>query len=231
MSKMNELISDLRSCILFERLSDNEIRELLSEIEYQVRTFDKNEVIFSPHQKADVLGILLEGTVDVQKIFSCGKIITINRRFSQDLIADASIFANIQYYPSYIVASDKSRLFLINRKNLLTLFSLNEEIMAKFLQSVSNRVLTLNKSIEIFSMSSVSSKIAWYLLNAYQEQKNSCIQMIFTKKDLAEHLNVSRTTLSRELKNMENEGVLSFSRKSIQIHDVNKLKNLCSQPG
>lgn len=224
---MEKMLSGLGDCALFQHLPEDEMMKLLSEIKYRVRIYEKNEVIFSPHQKADTLGILLEGAVDVQKLFSCGKTVTVNRRFAPDLIADASIFADIQHYPSNIIASEKSRLFLINRQNLLTLFTRNEPIMAKFLQSVSNRVLMLNKSIEILSINSVSSKIAWYLIDQYNEQNRSCIQMIFSKKTLAEHLNVSRTTLSRELKKMEKEGIISFNRKLIQILDIEKLEKFC----
>jgi len=227
---LRKLQSRLQRCILFGDLSSEELLSLLSKIDYRVQNFKKNEVIFSPHQKTDTLGILLAGTVDVQKVFSCGKILTVNRRFAPELIADASIFADITHYPSSILAVEESLIFFINRENLLRLFSLNENIMARFLQSVSNRVLLLNNTIEILSMPSVMSKIAWYLLNAYKRQQSANIKMVYTKKALAEHLNVSRTTLSRELKALKEDGVISFSRKSITILDLEKLENLCSQP-
>ncbi len=47
------------------------------------------------------------------------------------------------------------------------------------------------------------------------------------KKSLAEHLNVSRPTLSRELKNMQDMGIISFNKRTIKIYDLDRLEELC----
>jgi DNA-binding transcriptional regulator LsrR (DeoR family) len=40
-----------------------------------------------------------------------------------------------------------------------------------------------------------------------------------TKKQLAENFGVNRTSLSRELKKMKNEGLIDFDNKLIEIKD------------
>ncbi|WP_028307104.1 Crp/Fnr family transcriptional regulator [Desulfitibacter alkalitolerans] len=225
---MNYIIKHLNNCILFKHLSIDEISQLLSNITYHTRLYKRNEVIFSPHDLADTLGIILEGSVDVQKIFACGKTVTINRRFQYDLIADASIFADIDYYPSTISTCENSHIFLINKSNLLKLFSKDERIMCKFLESVSSRVLALNNTIEILSLNSVSAKIAYFLMIEQKRQKSNIIKLKFTKKSLAEHINVSRPTLSRELKKMQVKGIITFHKRTIEIHCLEKLEELCS---
>ena len=200
----------------------------MSDVSCSVKFYKKNEVIFSPHHLADTLGIILDGAVDVQKIFASGKVVTVNRRFQYDLIADASIFANTDTYPSTISACEDTHLFLINKSNLLYLFSKDERILSRFLESVSNRVLALNSTIEILSLSSVPAKIAYFLVLEHRKQKSNTIRLRFTKKSLAEHINVSRPTLSRELKNMQTEGLISFHKRVIEIHSLKKLEELYS---
>jgi CRP/FNR family transcriptional regulator, dissimilatory nitrate respiration regulator len=225
---MDSIIQNLNKCILFNHLSVDELCSLLSDITYNAKFFAKNEVIFSPHLPADTLGIVLNGSIDVQKIFASGKSVTVNRRFQYELIADAAIFANIPHYPATISACENSHVFLINKMNLLKLFSKDEKIMAKFLESVSNRILALNTSIEILSINSVPGKIAYFLLRERNKQSSDVINLSFTKKTLAEHLNVSRPTLSRELKNMQSEGIISFHKRTIEINNLEKLEELCS---
>ncbi|AOT69010.1 Crp/Fnr family transcriptional regulator [Geosporobacter ferrireducens] len=225
---MHNLINALTHCVLFNHLSMDEVSHLLSDVTYTIKFYKKNEVVFSPHHPSDTLGIILDGSVDVQKIFASGKAITVNRRYSYDLIADASLFANIDCYPSTISTCENSHIFLINKCSLLKLFSKDEKIMSKFLESVSNRVLALNNTIEILSLNSVPSKIAYFLILEQKKQKSNTIKLKFTKKSLAEHINVSRPTLSRELKNLQLQGIISFHKRIIEIHSLEKLEALCS---
>ncbi|SCY76112.1 Crp/Fnr family transcriptional regulator [Alkaliphilus peptidifermentans] len=225
---MHSIIKLLGNCTLFNHLSIDELTQLLSDITYNIKYYNKNQVVFSPHHSSDTLGIILDGSVDVQKIFASGKAVTVNRKFQYDLIEDASIFANIDYYPSSISTCENSRILLINKNNILKLFSKDEKIMFKYLQSVSNRVLALNTIIEILSLNSVHAKIAYFLLVERNTQNSNIIKLKFSKKSWAEHLNVSRPTLSRELRNMNLEGIISFNKRTIEIHQIEKLEKLCS---
>lgn len=225
---MSSSIRLLNHCVLFSHLSKEDIEEMLSDIVYTIRLYKKNEVVFSPHHFTDTLGIVLDGSVEVQKIFASGKVVTVNRRLPYDLIADASLFADINHYPSTITACENTQIFLINKSSLLQLFSKDQNIMANFLKAVSNRVLALNKTIDILSLNSVPAKIAYFLITEHRKQKSLTIKLEFTKKSLAEHLNVSRPTLSRELKNLQTKGMISFVKRRIEIHNLEKLEELCS---
>ncbi|WP_026478656.1 Crp/Fnr family transcriptional regulator [Alkaliphilus transvaalensis] len=223
-----EPIKQLNNCILFDHLTSQEVSDLLSKITYHVKSYGKSEIIFSPHDPSDTLGIILNGSVEVQKIFASGKALTVTRRFQYELIADASIFANTTYYPSTISTCEKSHILFINKVNLLNLFSIDQEIMSKFLESVANRVLTLNTTIEILSLNSVPAKIAYFLLTEKSKFNSNVIKLTFSKKSLAEHLNVSRPTLSRELKKLQLEGIISFDKRTIEIIDAEKLEGIYS---
>ena len=161
---MASIIKLLNKCILFNHLSIDELSSLLCEITFNVKFYKKKEVIFSPLHHSDTLGIIMEGSIDAQKIFASGKVITVSRRFPYDLIADASVFANINYYPSTVSACENSHIWLVNKANLLKLFTMDNRIMVKYLESVSNRALALNSVIEILSLSSVPAKIACFLI-------------------------------------------------------------------
>lgn len=225
---MDEKLMNLNHCSLFNHLNSAKINDLFSKVQYSIKNYRRGEVIFCPHIASDTLGILLSGSVDVQKIFATGKALTVTRRYAHDLIAEASLFAKIDHYPSTIIACENTQALLIKKNEIVKLFTLDEIIMTKFLECVSNRILSLNHTIEILSLNSVTEKIVYYLLLEYHAQNTNPIQLKFTKKALAEHLNVSRTTLSRELKNLQQKGYISFEGRNIKIHCIEKFESLCS---
>lgn len=100
--------------------------------------------------------------------------------------------------------------------------------MVKFLESVSNRALALNSLIEILSLNSVSAKIAHFLTMEHKNQNSNTITLRFPKKSLAEQINVSRPTLFRELKKMQLKGIISCHKRTIKIHNLEQLADLCS---
>jgi CRP-like cAMP-binding protein len=164
--------------------------------------------------------------VEVQKIFPSGRIVTVTSRGSFDLLADAAMFAETHYYPATISTCKISKIFLLPKTELLKLFSLDQAVMLNFLCSVSNRIFVLNRKIELLSLNSIQTKIAHFLISESESRGSDSIQLPFSKKSWAEHINVSRTSLSRELRQLEREGLIAFDKRSIKIQDIEKLKRI-----
>lgn len=226
---MDKLLQVLQQSALFHKKALNEIAGLLAKIHYRIREYRENEIIFSVNQPADTLGIILEGCVDVKKDFLSGKVITVTTRSQFDLLADAAMFSGARYYPGTIFACKPSKIFLLHKQDLLQLFTLDQAIMLNFLCSVSNRMLALNQKIEILSLSSIQSKIAHFLVTQSQAQRSEIITLPFSKKSWAEHLNVSRTSLSRELRWLETANLIAFCNRTIHIKQLTKLSELLAE--
>lgn len=225
---METLLYVLQQSALFHNMALAEIAELLTKISYRVREYRENEIIFSINQTADTLGIIIDGCVDVKKDFLSGKVVTITTRGPFDLLADAAMFSGAQYYPGTLFACKTSKIFLLHKQELLRLFSLDQTIMLNFLCSVSNRMMALNQKIEILSLTSIQSKIAHFLIRESQVRQSLVVTLPFSKKNWAEHLNVSRTSLSRELRRLEAARYLSFHNRTIRIKQLSKLNELLS---
>ena len=225
---MNKKLSVLRKCALFKNKQPDEIERLLSNISFKTELFTENEVIFSPVQNADKMGIVLSGTVDIQKLFPTGKVVIIERKREADMIAEASMFSRLDYYSDTIVACKPCEIMLITKKNLLSLFNLDHAILLNYLEHVSNSTLILKNKIGILSLDSIRAKIAGYLIYDYKMNGSHVISLPFSKKEWAEYMDVSRTSLSRELRGLEFEGILSFDKRTIVIKELNRLEKILS---
>lgn len=225
---MNKKLSVLRKCAIFKNKRPDEIEKLLSNICFKTELFTENKVIFSPVQNADKMGIVLSGTVDIQKLFPTGKVVIIERKRESDMIAEASMFSRLDYYSDTIVACKPCEIMLITQSDLLALFRLDHTILLNFLEHVSNSTLILKNKIGILSLDSIRAKIAGYLIYDYKMNGSHVISLPFSKKEWAEYMDVSRTSLSRELRGLEFEGILSFDKRTIVIKELNRLEKILS---
>ena len=92
------------------------------------------------------------------------------------------------------------------------------------LKVVSNRALMLNKKLEYLSIKSLRGKISTYLLEEQKKEGNTTFQLNLNRNELADFINVSRPSLSRELGKMRDEGLIDFHSTAIKINDFEALK-------
>ena len=147
---MDKKLPVLKKCVLFNGKELDEIETLLIGISCRIESFAENDVIFSPVQNADKMGIILSGSVDVQKLFPTGKVVIIERKTNADMIAEASMFSRLDYYSDTIVACRPCEVLLITKNDLLRLFELDNTILLNFLEHVSNSTLVLKIKLESF---------------------------------------------------------------------------------
>lgn len=82
--------------------------------------------------------------------------------------------------------------------------------------------------MELFSLYSIQKKIAFSLLNDFPMDEKQTISIPFSKTTWAEYLNVSRTSLSRELKILHAQEVISMKGNKIRILQIDMLESLLS---
>lgn len=200
---MNNLLLSLSKCNLFKNISHKTLEKILLKINYKIKHFEKKEIIFSPFQISSNIGIILYGCIHLQKILPNGKMIIFERKNSFDSIAEPYIFSSYEHYPTIAFVHKTCEILFINKKDLELIFKLNTTFLLNYLESLSNLTLNLKHKIAILSLNSINSKIASYLLHNFKLNNSSIITLPFSKKAWAEYMDVSRTSLSRDLKKLE----------------------------
>lgn len=72
-------------------------------------------------------------------------------------------------------------------------------------------------------------KLCRYLAELSRQKGSESFNMDMSRNELADFLNVSRPSMSRELGRMRDEGMIEFSRGSISILQVEKLREYCPE--
>lgn len=221
---MEEIIKTIKKNQLFIGLSDENIKNVLKEIKYYIKTYSKGEIIANEDDECRSLSLVLSGTVEIQRLYSNGKYIVLSRIFEGDVFGEALVFSKTKTYPATVIALSECKVLFINKSDVLKICSNEEKILENFVSLLSDKVFILNSKIKSISFKSIRQKVINYILNEVKEQKSNSIILKNTKEEIASLLGIPRPSLSRELINLRDMNYIEFNRKKIAILDIESLE-------
>lgn len=179
--------------------------------------YSKNEVIHFDGEICTHLEIVLEGKVTVDRIDVSGNILTITEFYPDEMIGGNLIFSSTPYYPMTVSASEASTIFRISKNTVFELCMTNRTFLKAYLEDISNHTLLLGDKIKHAIKRSIRESLSAYLLQESLVQKSRIIKLKITKKALADRFGVQRTSISRELQKMKNDGLIDYDSKTITL--------------
>lgn len=222
---MEDLVEALSRCSMFEGLSKTRIDLVLSGVHYLTREYGKNELICREEQLSESVGVIVFGCVEVQKVLASGNLICIFHKDVGDLFGGAVAFSTETIYPCDVFSRADSKVLFFPKQSVLEMCR-DALVAENLLKSFANRILYYEKRLELFSCSSIKVKVARFLIDELSSSGHTVVRLRFTKKTWAEYLNVSRPSLSRELKKLCDDGVIGLNGDSISILDRRALVGL-----
>ncbi len=222
---MRHLRVHLRKSKLFKDYGDEDLYHLLQHLRYRVSTFAEGQTVALEGAPCSHLGIVLTGEVQVQKISESGNTLIVDRLPPGSTFGEVIIFSQQLQYPATITASDQeTAIMFIAAGEIVNLCRTDPKFMERFLGLLSDKILMLNRKIEGMSRRTIRQKVAGFLLDEYRKQKRLHLDLDLTRKDMADHLGIPRPSLSRELGNMKDEGLIDFHRSTMKIHCIDALE-------
>jgi CRP-like cAMP-binding protein len=216
---LNKYIDKIKNVSLLEVLSNEEINEYLNKNYFIIKNYPKNSIIHMDGDKCKKIEIILSGNVVVDRIDYSGNLFTITGFKEGGLLGANLLFSNNPYYPMTITANKDTVLLEIQKEFLLELLWENKKFLISYLKFSSTNTERLTKKLKHSVNKTIRENIINFLKNKYSKKNSLIINLNMTKKQLAENFGVNRTSLSRELKKMKNEGLIDFDNKSIEIKD------------
>lgn len=229
---MDNLVDSLKHCILFKGLASEELQNLIINTNYSISDNCKDHteyqtcIVALEGEICDSLGIVIEGELEVQKQYASGKIVTLAKLNRGKIFGEAIAFSETNLYPATIISSKNSIILYISKKDIIAMCSSYPKVLNNFMQLLSSKILLLNRKIKELSFETLRQKISNYLLSQYEIQKTTALILPMSRKNLAEHLGVQRPSLSRELANMNNDGLIDFNKNLVKIKDLEGIKNI-----
>ncbi len=202
---------------LIKSIDPQEIESSLTKGSCKIAEYGKNNIVHFVGEVCSKLEIILAGKVVIERIDESGNRMTIAEFFSEDVLGGNLMFSKNPYYPMTVTAKQPTFILEISKDRLFQLFLNNHEFLKNYLEYVSDHTVILGDRINHYVNRTIRESILSYLDYERKKQNSHIIKLNITKKALAERIGVQRTSLSRELAKMREEGLIKFDNKSIEL--------------
>ncbi|MEA3495909.1 MAG: Crp/Fnr family transcriptional regulator [Bacteroidota bacterium] len=213
----------LLKCLLFNGLNSSEIEELLESFTYRKRKFVKNELIATSGNIVKGINILIAGDVRGEMVDFGGKIIKIEDMQTPKVLAPAFLFGKNNVYPVDIIANCNVEILFIHKDSFLKILQLNKAVLMNYLNIISNQSQFLSTKIKFLSFHSIKGKFAHYIINLSNQSNEKEIFLPLSQSKLASLFGVTRPSLSRVIRELNDTKIISAKGKKLKILDETAL--------
>lgn len=214
-------IEQLQKSPLFQCIQPEDLEGMLKCLNARETSFDKNEFIMSSDDTLHLIGVVLDGSVEMINEDSFGKksILTV--------IDIGGVFGE-----TYACAQEKHRTIAFQAHTRCTVLLLDYQrvlhsctvtcifhhrLIENMVMLIASKNLELIEKVEIISQPSVRKKILAYLMRMAQAVGKQTFTVPLSRSEMAEYLCIDRSAMTRELSRMQEEGVLVFHKREFTL--------------
>lgn len=213
---------------MFRNKSQEYLLGLFKDANYIIKNYAKNDIIALEGETCSSIGLILDGSIDIKRTLG-SKVIHVSSFNRGHIFGEVIAFSDINLYPATVISSTTSKIMFISKDNFIKFCTSHKDFLEMFLNDLSNKIFVLNKSITNLTFNNIKQKICNFLITEYKIQNSQTIKLKMTKEKIAESLGITRPSLSRELINMKNIGLIDYSRSHIKILNLQEIENILAE--
>ena len=212
---------NLTNTQLFRGFEEVEINSLLHCLHAAERCFQKGEVILAEGSITENIGIVLSGMA----VISCNDIWGNTSILGN--VAPGSVFAEVYAcipgQPMLVTVSaveDTSILFMNVGRVLATCTNacpFHTRLVQNLLTVCAHKSLQLSQKIQHTSSKSIRGRLMSYFSECDKRSGSNSFLIPYNRQQLANYLNVDRSTMCNELSKMQRDGILEYKRNHILL--------------
>ncbi len=206
----------------FEGIRTEHLPSLLACLKGHEKSYKKGELIYLEEDEIKNVGIVLEGTVLMQKEDLWGNQTLLAYMNAGELFGETFAVRKEekQSYGTFEAATDCRILFMSFHHILHTCqnaCNFHQRVIVNMMMLVTQKNVKLMEKIEITSKGSLRDKLLTYLSIQSQKQGSNQVQIGINRTQLADYLDSNRSAMTRELSLMKSEGIIDFDKNSFTI--------------
>lgn len=229
-SKHLEIITRTK---LFSGIDAKDIPHVLGCLDYKIADFRKNDYIVKMNDPFHGVFVNLEGEPAVVKENYDGSRIVVNTFDIGDIFGEAVAFCGAEVWPSTVQAITDCTLMLFHPEKILNMCdracTFHKVILANMIRVIAKKACNLNRKVEYLMLKSIVGKLSRFLLEQKDKNGSLTFRLPMNREKLADFLNVSRPSMSRELCRLRDQGIIDFHKDHFHIKDEERLKALLEE--
>jgi CRP-like cAMP-binding protein len=211
-------IEKASQCPILTGVDSKTLLELFGSLQFQIKTFKRDEVMAMQGDEVNRLMILLEGSARGEMTDFSGHVIKIEDVAAPRPLAGAFLFGTDNHFPVDVLANEPVKVLIIYRNEFLKMLRMNDGILINYLNLVGSKAQFLSRKIKFLSFKTIKGKIAHYLIGL-EYDSSGYTKIPASQQELADLFGVARPSVARAIGDLESEGLISNQCRMIKILD------------
>lgn len=228
----HSLIVALQGASLFQGIAPEDLRSLLACFNPFTKRCAKGEIAVAAGDRLTGVGIVVSGEVEILHENASGSRSLLSFVGQGHTFGEIAAFAGQKTWPATVTTRRESVLMFIATERFLgqcpRACGFHRILIQNMLKILSEKAIRLNKKVEYLEIKGIRPKLCAYLLEQRKATGSDTFILPMSKSELADYLNVSRSSMSRELGLMRDEKLLDFYLSSVRLLDVEAIKKTAS---
>lgn len=218
---MQKFLPVLLRCPLFAGMTEKEIADVLRCLGVQMKKYQKGGAVLAEGDKAEKLGIVLSGCVQVVREDYFGKRSIMAKLSAGQLFAEAFACAGSVRMPVNVVADEAAEIMLMDVQKVMHTCSsacaFHTQLIYNLVKILAVKNLICQEKIEVTSRRTTREKLLAYLMLCAKKTGSNRFTVSFDRQELADYLEVDRSGLSVEISKLRKEGVIRCERNHFEL--------------
>ena len=205
---------------LFDGMSEADIRSVLTCMQAVRRSYARRETVLEAGQPARWIGVVLRGSVRIEKLDYYGNRSVLATLDPPDLFGEAFACAGTQLSVRAEAAEESTVLLLDSRRITAPCASccpFHSRMIRNLLQVLARKNLLLNQKLEIVSRRTTREKLLAYFSAEARRVGSSDFTLPYDRQTLADYLGVDRSAMSAEIGRLRDDGLIEADRRRIRL--------------
>ena len=209
----------MKKITVFDGIEKNEIDKLINFFGTRKMSFKKDATIVTNINNINLIGILLEGSANIVRYGANGSRNITEKLNKDDLFGE--IFTSDRSNEISVIATAYCEVLFIDYNKLITnekkISIYQNQLVDNILQLLSLKIIYMNERIEVLTQRTIRDKLLKYFEIATRDKSKKSFNLSFSFTDLADFLSVDRSAMTREIKNLKDEGFIVVNNKKITL--------------
>ena len=203
----------------FKKINEEDRSKLLQRLEATSFHFPKNSSILQTIKTDNLFGIVLKGEMQIIRTDYDGRRIIVEELGENDVFG-----SKISFYimtECEIITTEDTDLVLLDNYAIINYLHSDDDFYHQFILNLYeisiNIIADRNERINILTKKTTRDKLLEYFNIASTKLRSRIIYLPFSFTDLADYLAVDRSAMSREIKHLKDEHIITVKGRKITL--------------
>lgn len=214
-------IETIKKNPLFNYIEEADLKAMMQCVSAREAFFKKGEFIISSDDTLHLIGLVLEGSVEMVNEDDYGRKSILTVMYTESLFGETFACAEAKHRIVSFQAHEDCRVLLMDYDRIMhsckVTCPFHHRLIENMVTMIAAKNLELMEKAEIISRPNMREKILTYLQKLAQTNASNTFTVPLNRTEMAEYLCVDRSAMTRELSRMRDDGILEFQKREFTL--------------